>query len=114
MPIGAYLAKELNVPLDLLLVKKVGFPGELWEFILSIDGWHIEGNKEFAIGAASLTDSFVDERYARGIPKSYLSEEIKNVQNKLDMYKNEFYSEGTKPRYLSLSISISILSLIMN
>jgi len=92
VPIGAHLARELNVPLDLLLVKKVGYPG----------------NREFAIGATSLTDSCIDERFAHIIPKSYLDEEVKNVQKKLEMYRKEFYGEEQQPRDLTGKICIVV------
>ena len=45
VPLGAYIAKELNFPLDILLVKKIGHPA----------------NSEYAIGAVSLENEIIND-----------------------------------------------------
>ncbi|TAN10976.1 MAG: phosphoribosyltransferase [Chitinophagaceae bacterium] len=70
VPVAYVVARELGFPLDILLTKKIGHPA----------------NKEYAIGAASLTDSYivphphVSEKYTEG--------QIIRIREKLqDMYK---------------------------
>ena len=43
VPVGFEVAKEIKMPLELVLTKKIGHPD----------------NKEYAIGAASLNDYFI-------------------------------------------------------
>ena len=70
VPIGYYIAKHYNLPLELLLTKKIGHPG----------------NEEFAIGAVSLEDYIIDERH--NIPESYIENEIKRIRESLkERYK---------------------------
>ena len=55
VPVAYAVARELNFPIELVLTKKIGHPG----------------NKEYAIGAASLSDYFIVrmKRLARNIYK---------------------------------------------
>lgn len=70
VPIGYYISKHYNLPLELLLTKKIGHPG----------------NEEFAIGAVSLEDYIIDERH--NIPESYIENEIKRIRESLkERYK---------------------------
>lgn len=70
VPIGFYISKHYNLPLELLLTKKIGHPG----------------NEEFAIGAVSLEDYIIDERH--NIPESYIENEIKRIRESLkERYK---------------------------
>lgn len=70
VPIGYYIAKHYNLPLELLLTKKIGHPL----------------NEEVAIGAVSLEDYIIDERY--NIPESYIENEIKQIRESLkERYK---------------------------
>ena len=64
--IGYVLAKELRLPLDILMVKKISHPG----------------NPEFAIGATGITQSVINEALVEqeGIPNTYLEEEISHLQ----------------------------------
>lgn len=69
VPIAYIIAKELRLPLDLVLTKKIGHPT----------------NKEYAIGATSLTDYFVIPH--AGVSQKYIDNEVENVQMKLkEMY----------------------------
>ncbi|HQV61706.1 MAG: phosphoribosyltransferase [Chitinophagaceae bacterium] len=65
VPIGYYLAKYLDFPLDLLMTKKLGHPG----------------NEEFAIGAVSLEGSIVEE--TTGVPEQYIREETRRIREQL-------------------------------
>lgn len=70
VPIGYYISKHYNLPLELLLTKKIGHPR----------------NEEFAIGAVSLEDYIIDERH--NIPESYIESEIKRIRESLkERYK---------------------------
>lgn len=69
VPIAYVVAKELNLPLDIIFTKKIGHPI----------------NKEYAIGAASLTDYFVLPH--DDVTDEYIQAELKSVRKKLtDMY----------------------------
>ncbi|MBS3060345.1 MAG: phosphoribosyltransferase [DPANN group archaeon] len=67
---GIITAKEvanvLEAPLDVVVIKKIGFPG----------------NEEFALGAASKDDYYIDESIhsSYGVPDSYIEKESKIKQ----------------------------------
>ncbi|MBI3553247.1 MAG: phosphoribosyltransferase [Elusimicrobia bacterium] len=67
--IGAVLSRELRLPLDIVLAKKIGHPM----------------NSELAIGAVSLTSEQVDlPRLAReGISPQYVKDEIARLRDEL-------------------------------
>ncbi|MCR4294139.1 MAG: phosphoribosyltransferase family protein [Elusimicrobia bacterium] len=69
LPIGGLLARELGLPLDVILTKKIGHPY----------------NPEFAIGAVSLTGETLDEALAarEGIPADWISAEIARIREQL-------------------------------
>jgi len=70
VPVAYAVARELGLPLDLVLTKKIGHPV----------------NREYAIGAVSLTDSFVIPY--RGISQFYIDQEIKTIRQRLkEMYR---------------------------
>ncbi|MBI5370966.1 MAG: phosphoribosyltransferase [Sphingobacteriales bacterium] len=70
VPIGYYLSNALELPLDLLMTKKLGHPA----------------NPEFAIGAVSMEDSLVEE--TRDLPEDYISDEILRIRAQLkERYK---------------------------
>ena len=78
VPIGYEIAKNLNLPLDIILSKKIGHPF----------------NKEFAIGAVSLDSTLFDEY--PDIPKEYIEREIKNLRESMkDKYN--LYRDYRKP-----------------
>ena len=71
VPIGYHLAKQFNFPLDLLMTKKLGHPG----------------NEEFAIGAVGLEDNVVEE--SKGISPEYIEKKAANIRKELkERYKN--------------------------
>ncbi|RSK41406.1 phosphoribosyltransferase [Mangrovimonas spongiae] len=79
LPIGALISKNLHLPLDIVLTKKIGHPS----------------NKEYAIGAVSLGSKVLDES-AKHISKSYLDDEIKRLQAIL-LEKSKMYYQDKKP-----------------
>lgn len=70
VPIGAEIATTYHFPLELLLTKKIGFPG----------------NPELAIGAVSLTETIVDPRFT--ISEEYIQAETEKIRKSLgERYK---------------------------
>ena len=89
VPVAWVVAKELHLPLDIVLSKKIGHPLQ----------------KEYAIGAASLTDSFIADH--EDVPRSYIEEEIRTIQARLkEMY--EKFRDGRPPIDVSGKIVIII------
>lgn len=69
VPIAYIVARELNMPIDLLLTKKIGHPL----------------NSEYAIGAVSLTDRYIVPH--ENIPAEYIEKETERIRSRLkDMY----------------------------
>ncbi|HTI07855.1 MAG TPA: phosphoribosyltransferase family protein [Puia sp.] len=80
VPVAYTVAKELGLPLDLVLTKKIGHPV----------------NREYAIGAVSLTDSFVIPH--RGVSQSYIDQEIKTIRERLkEMYRKFMGDKEPEP-----------------
>ena len=75
VPVAYVVARELGLPLEVVLTKKIGHPL----------------NKEYAIGAVSLSDYFIIPH--EDVPESYIPEEVERVRQKLrDMY-NKFMGD---------------------
>ena len=69
VPVAYEVAKELGLPLEIVLTKKIGHPM----------------NKEYAIGAASLTDYFVIPH--EFVYDEYINSEVEKIRSKLkEMY----------------------------
>lgn len=69
VPVAYAVAKEFGFPLEVILTKKIGHPM----------------NKEYAIGAASLTDYFILPH--ENVTDEYIEQELKRVRNRLkEMY----------------------------
>jgi putative phosphoribosyl transferase len=79
LEIGNVLAKELGIALDIIIVKKIPFPG----------------NPEYAIGAVGINESIVNEDVARSenVPKSYVDSQIKEltkaIKERYDKYRGK-------------------------
>ena len=58
------VAKSLRAPLEVVIIKKLGYPG----------------NPELALGAASPDAFFLNEDLASSVPKSYIDEEVRSKQ----------------------------------
>ncbi len=65
VPVACQIAKELGLPMDIILTKKIGHPA----------------NKEYAIGAASLHDYFVLPH--EGVTAAYITEEVAQIRRRL-------------------------------
>jgi putative phosphoribosyl transferase len=69
VPVAYAVARELGFPMELVLTKKIGHPT----------------NKEYAIGAASLTDHFVIPH--NNVSNEYVEEELQRIRSRLkEMY----------------------------
>ncbi len=70
VPVAYFVATELGLPLEIILTKKIGHPA----------------NKEYAIGAASLTDHFIiPHEY---VTPQYIQNELVQIRRTLrEMYK---------------------------
>ncbi len=65
LQLGYVLSQDLQLPLDVMFIKKIGYPD----------------NPEYAIGAVSLTHSVVDEQYAHNsLFKEHIAREIKSIR----------------------------------
>lgn len=78
VPIASVIAKNLSLPMELVLVKKIGHPN----------------NKEYAIGAASLTDYFVVPHDK--VDEKYIQQELKKIRLKLQEMQALYL--GNKPQ----------------
>ena len=75
VPIGYYLAKHLDFPLDLLMTKKIGHPS----------------HEEYAIGAIGLEDSILED--IEGIPIEYIEEQTTKIRQQLSERYKKFMGE---------------------
>ncbi len=75
VPLAAEVARELHLPLDIILVKKIGHPF----------------NKEYAIGAAGMNDSFVIPH--ENVSDTYVNEEIQRIRIRLKEMQHQFLGE---------------------
>jgi predicted phosphoribosyltransferase len=70
VPIAYFVARELGFPIEVILTKKIGHPA----------------NKEYAIGAASLSDYFIIPH--EHVTNDYIQYELIQIRRKLkEMYK---------------------------
>ena len=70
VPMGYYIAKELNLPLDILLTKKIGHPN----------------NSELAVGSVSMEGRVIDPRFS--MDESYIEQETIRIRKMLsERYK---------------------------
>ena len=72
VPVAYEVAKKLNIPLELILVKKIGHPL----------------NKEYAIGAVGLKDSFVLPH--QDVTEFYVESQIKMIRSRLSEMQKKF------------------------
>lgn len=69
IPVAYAVATELGFPVDIILTKKIGHPA----------------NKEYAIGAASLTDYFIIPH--EDVTDEYIQQELQRIRRRLkEMY----------------------------
>lgn len=75
VPVAYAVAKELGFPLEIVLTKKIGHPA----------------NKEYAIGAASLTDYFVIPH--ENVSEEYIQRELGKIRNRLKEMYTQFMGD---------------------
>ncbi len=75
VPIGYYLARYLDFPLDLLMTKKLAHPL----------------NEEFAIGAVGLEGSIIEE--TENVPPEYIKEKTAEIHEQLKKRYKDFMGE---------------------
>lgn len=86
--LGFVLARELHLPLEVVLTKKIGYPG----------------NPEYAIGAAGLHYSYVSPEFEA--LKDYIDQELPKIRALLQK-RAELYYKGTPP--LSITDKVVIV-----
>jgi len=72
VPVAYVVAIELGFPAEIILTKKIGHPF----------------NKEYAIGAASLTDYFIETH--EDVSEAYIQEELQSVRTRLKEMQKRF------------------------
>ncbi|HTQ64676.1 MAG TPA: phosphoribosyltransferase family protein [Puia sp.] len=75
VPVAYAVAKELDFPVEIVLTKKIGHPM----------------NKEYAIGAASLTDYFVIPH--ENVSDLYIQTELKKIRERLRLMYKKFIGD---------------------
>lgn len=93
LEIGAVLSRELQLPLDVILTKKIGYPG----------------NPEYAIGAMTQDTVIIDKRALEfsGEMQAHLKQEITNIKDLLEK-RSAVYHGVREP--LSLTDKIVIVT----
>ena len=89
VPLGYIIARELKLPLEILLSKKIGHPN----------------NPEYAIGAVSLTDSIIIPH--EGVSNEYIESETERIREKLRENYKKFMGDN-KPIDLKDKIIIIV------
>lgn len=77
VPVAAEVAKRLKLPMDLVLVKKIGHPG----------------NKEYALGAVGLSEEYLPA--GEDYEAAYVENEISNARFRLQEMRRRF--KGNMP-----------------
>lgn len=73
VPMGAIIAKALNLPLEVILTKKIGHPQ----------------HKEYSIGTVTLTDRLINS--PEGVSQEYIERETKRIRSLLQERYNRYY-----------------------
>ena len=89
VPIGYTIAHQLELPLEVVLVKKIGHPG----------------NPEYAIGSVSSTELILSD--TAGISEAYIQSEIKRLRKAMQE-KYKVFMNGKKPSDLRGKITILV------
>ena len=76
VPLGYIISKTLNLPLDLVLSKKIGHPM----------------HKEYAIGAVTLENRVLSD-VASQVSSNYIEEETQRIREKLKKKIQEYYGK---------------------
>ena len=79
--VGYEIAKKFHIPLELLFIKKIGYPF----------------NPEVAIGAVSETGHYILDNYLDSIDQEWLKNEINNVKNICLENRKKYYDNKKAP-----------------
>lgn len=90
LPIGAIIARELELPLEVVFIKKLGHPL----------------NSEYAIGAVSPTNIILDKQ-AGDISMEYIEKETQRLRSLLAQRQRQFY-KNRKPLKIKNRIAIIV------
>nr|WP_321230219.1 phosphoribosyltransferase family protein [uncultured Psychroserpens sp.] len=90
VPLGYIIAKQLHLPLEVVLSKKIGHPL----------------HKEFAIGAVTLKSQVLSEE-AKEVSNSYIDEETRKIRTLLANRYQDYYG-NKKPQELKDKILIIV------
>jgi putative phosphoribosyl transferase len=90
LPMGALIARALQAPLDVVLVKKVGAPF----------------NSEFALGAATYDTYFIDPLYERADLTEYIKQEVARVQSLLKKRERTYRGKKSAIRLKNKTVII--------
>ena len=74
VPVAYQIAKALSLKMDVIIIKKIGYPG----------------NEELAIGAAGMDNYFINKEFMRdsSVPKDYIKNKVKEKQQEIkDKYR---------------------------
>ena len=85
------VANSLRAPLEVVIIKKLGYPG----------------NPELALGAASPDAFFLNEDLASSVPKSYIDEEIRSKQREA-LYRVTMLRGSHKPIEVAGKVAILV------
>jgi len=80
VPVGKRIAHALGCPLDTIVARKVGMPG----------------NPEYAIGAIAPHDVLIMEKDVPGVER-FVEEEKQEMRRRMLKYKSGSYTRGVKP-----------------
>ena len=90
VPVAYEVAQRTGLPLDVIVVKKIGHPH----------------NPEYAVGAASVNSTFINPDNIRGVPQSYLEEQKERKQREAEATYRELRGDASP---LDLRDRIAIL-----
>tara|TARA_R110001583_G_scaffold39773_4_gene127452 strand:+ start:51 stop:695 length:645 start_codon:yes stop_codon:yes gene_type:complete len=89
VPVGAVIAKRLNLPLEIVLSKKIGHPF----------------NKEYAIGAVTLKSRILSEEVP-GVSKKYIEDETLKIRNILAQRYQTYYGKKAPINFKNKNVII--------
>ena len=89
VPVGYVIAKKLNLPLEIVLSKKIGHPL----------------HKEYAIGAVTLKGRVLSDT-ASNVSKIYLEEETQHIRELLKQRYNLYYADRVPLKLKDLIVII--------
>ncbi len=81
LEIGAILREQLKLPLDIVVTKKIGAPG----------------NEEFAVGAVDPEGEVTENPQAYGLPQGYLKEEAERLKHVIKRRYREYRGDRPLP-----------------